>query len=157
MRSQSALALATEPRMQLHSELLGSLEVATEDLIDFPHGLFGFPESRSFTLISTEREGVYWLQSSEHSALVFLLVDPFLHFEGYAVDLSAADLAELRCREGDNVAILAIVTLPQARDQRPTANLQGPLAFSFHTRLAKQLVLPETSFGVRCPFELLQD
>lgn len=155
MSPSSSLAYASEPGMQLHSELLGPLEVSPEELIEFPHGLFGFPESRSFVLISTEREGVYWLQSTEHSALAFLLVDPFLHFDGYGVDLGPGDLAELRSGEGDNVVILAIVTLPQTRDQRPTANLQGPLAFSLRSRVAKQLVLPETPFGVRCAFELL--
>ena len=148
-------ALALEIGMQVHSELLGSLEVDPGELIGFPQGLFGFPECRSFVLISTEREGVYWLQSVEHSALAFLLVDPFLHFDGYSVEIAPADLAELHSGENGNVVILAIVTLPQTRDERPTANLQGPLAFNLNARVAKQLACAETKFGTRAPFDLL--
>lgn len=154
MSLHTSLALA-EPGMRVHSELLGSFEVTPEELIEFPQGLFGFPECRAFVLIPTEREGVYWLQSTEHSALAFLLVDPFLHFDGYAAEVTPADLQELRSGEGVDVAILAIVTLPQSRDERPTANLQGPIAFNLRERVGKQLALSDSEHGIRCPFELL--
>lgn len=153
MNSNAALALLDEPGMIISSDLFGSLTVSPEELIDFPGGLFGFPECRGFVLIPAERTGLYWLQSAEHGALAFLLVDPFLFFDGYAVDVAPVDLADLG-GESAEIAILAIVTLPRERGGQPTANLQGPLAVNLALRTGKQLAIAESQFGVRCPFSL---
>lgn len=154
MMATAAPLFQPQPDMTLHSDLLGTLEVDAEELIEFPVGLFGFPECRRFIVVATERDGFLWLQSADHSALVFLLVDPFLHFPGYAVDLPTADLHELDATEAADVAIFAIVTLPASREEQPTANLQGPIAFNFKQHTAKQLAISESEFGVRSPFRL---
>jgi flagellar assembly factor FliW len=150
----SALAAQTPSRMIVQSDLLGPLDIAPEELIFFPGGLFGFPESRMFVLLPAAREGMFWLQSTEHGTLVFLLADPFRYFDDYVVDLSAADRAELHVAQALDVAILAVVTLPQDRQECPTANLQGPIAVNLVTRRAKQLALGETQFGIRSPLDL---
>lgn len=155
MISTAGLALAPAPTMIVHSDLLGPLSVASDEVLEFPDGLFGFPECRSFVLVPAEREGLYWLQSSAHSTLAFLLVDPFLFFEDFAVDVSRADLADLAAEDATEIAILAIVTLPGSRQDSPTANLQGPLALNLRGRRAKQLAVSESDFGVRCPIDLM--
>lgn len=149
-----ALHIISPRRMQLASDLLGSLDVSDRELIRFPNGLFGFPECREFALVPAAREGLYWLQSSDYSALTFLLVDPFLAFRGYSVDLPPNDLTELGAGEASDVAILAIVTLPAARTEQPTANLQGPLAINLTARQAKQMAIGESEWGVRCAFDI---
>ena len=141
-------------KMIVKSDLLGSLEVEETDIFHFPTGLFGFPDSRDFVLLPVESSGLYWLQSTDHSALAFLLVDPFLHFNGYSVDIGSGDLKELDAGESSAVAILSIVTLPRTRDEKPTANLQGPVAFNFKGRRARQLALQHSGFDVRCAFDL---
>ncbi|HET7321506.1 MAG TPA: flagellar assembly protein FliW [Longimicrobiaceae bacterium] len=140
--------------MILHSDLLGDLEVSDEQVMEFPDGLFGFPECREFALVPAEREGLYWLQSVQYGTLVFLLVDPFHYFDDYAIDLHASDLRELHAREPADVAVFCIVTLPSRRDEKPTANLQGPLALNLQARAGKQFALSESEYGVRCGFEL---
>jgi flagellar assembly factor FliW len=141
-------------KMIVKSDLLGSLEVEEIDVFHFPLGLFGFPDTHDFVLLPVESSGLYWLQSTEHSALAFLLVDPFLHFNSYSVDIGAADLKELNAVESSTVAILAIVTLPSSRSEKPTANLQGPVAFNFQARRARQLAIQHSEFDVRCAFDL---
>lgn len=153
MSPATALAFARDPVTTIHSELLGTLRVEDDALIRFPVGLFGFPDCSHFVLLPAEREGLHWLQSAEHSALVFLLADPFLFFADYAVDLGAVERAELQIQDASDVAILAIVTLPRTRAEKPTANLQGPLAFNLRQRLAKQLAISEREWGMRRPFE----
>ncbi|HEX7239812.1 MAG TPA: flagellar assembly protein FliW, partial [Longimicrobiaceae bacterium] len=121
MSPNAALALAHDRRMTtVHSDLLGALDVPDEEVIAFPSGLFGFPECRSFVLVPAAREGMYWLQSVEHGTLAFLLVDPFLFFDGYAVDLGTAERAELEVRDASDVMVLTIVTLPGSREELPT-------------------------------------
>ena len=134
------------------SEVLGPVTVAADAVLTFPTGLFGFPECRRFALLPAGRDGLYWLQSLEHSALAFLLADPFRFFAGYAVELGANDRAELSAASAGDVAVFAIVTLPHARGEQPTANLQGPVALNLRAGLGRQLALADGAWGVRCPF-----
>jgi flagellar assembly factor FliW len=140
--------------MHIRSELLGDLQVAEDELVEFHEGIFGFPECRRFVLLQGSKEGTFWLQSVEHSALAFLLVDPFLFVPGYVVDLSSGDLAELQAAPGEHVAILSIVTLPRSRTEQPTANLQGPIAMNLRARVGRQIVIPDSPWGVRQPVAL---
>ena len=158
MSPNAALALVEDaPATHLEpvaSELLGELAVPAESIFTFPVGLFGFPECRRFALVPTGRAGMFWLQSLEHRALAFLLVDPFPHFAGYTVELGAGDRVELAVRDAADVAVLSIVTLPHRRDEPPTANLQGPIALDVRGRLGRQLALGENGWGVRRPLDL---
>jgi flagellar assembly factor FliW len=154
MISGAATAYLDDELMTISSDLLGPIEVDPDELFEFRQGLFGFPQCHSFGLVGAERTGLYWLQSVEHSALTFLLVDPFIYFPDYAVDLSPLDLRELDVSVASEVLILAIVTLPPARTQLPTANLQGPVALNARTRTAKQLVREDNAQGTRCSFDI---
>jgi flagellar assembly factor FliW len=153
MSSSSALA-SLSPYVIIQSQLLGALTVTEEEIFSFPTGLFGFPECRSFVMVGTDRTGFYWLQSVDHATLAFILVDPFLYFDGYAVDVAPADLVELGVEGGSDLAIFAIVTLPRSHDEPPTANLQGPLALNMRLSRGKQLAVQDPRYGVRCELDL---
>lgn len=122
--------------------------------IVFPKGLLGFPECRQFHLTATARPGFFWLRCLEHPALRFLLVDPFLFFDGYSVELADHDIGELDAHDSSDIAILATVTLPRSAAEPCTANLQGPIAINARRRVARQLVLADSTFGLRCPLDL---
>lgn len=142
--------------MTIQSDLLGPIDATDEDIFSFGQGLFGFPECHEFLLIGAEQPGLFWLQSTEFSALTFVTVDPFLYFDEYEIDLSPADTRELEVDEPSDVLLLAIVTLPAERGEPATANLQGPIAFNPRTRIAKQVVLEEGLHGTRVPFRIEQ-
>lgn len=149
----AALAYSMPSTIAVASDLLGALTIETSAVIRFPKGLLGFPECRSFTLLPSEREHVYWLQSLDYSALAFLMIDPFIFFDGYTVDLAATDV-EQGVTSPEDVTVLAIVTLPQARSEKPTANLQGPVLIDARLGVGNQAVLSDGRYGIREPFEL---
>ena len=136
------------------SSLFGEIQVRAQDVLEFPSGLLGFPECRSFALIAGQSNGTYWLQSIQHPVLVFLLIDPFLAFNDYAVDLAPQDLASLAITSSDDVAILAIVTLSRSPDEDATTNLQGPLVLNLKTRVGKQVTVDQPGIGIRVPVDL---
>jgi flagellar assembly factor FliW len=152
-------ALVSAENFAISSELLGPLSVRAADVVTFASGLLGFPECRRFALLpgAAAMDGTYWLQSLEYPALAFLLIDPFVFFPDYSVDVAQGDAADLD-RTGASgpadMALLAIVTLPASAAGRPTANLQGPIVLNLRTRRGKQLVCADTDQGVRCPFDL---
>jgi flagellar assembly factor FliW len=140
----------------VRSDLLGDFTIATSSAIEFPSGLLGFPECKRFALVRGGTDSAYWLQSLDHAALVFLLVDPFPHFADYSVEIAAPELLELGAASPADLAVLAIVTLPPpGLDARPTANLQGPVAVNLRERRGKQIIAGDSDFGVRCPFDLV--
>jgi flagellar assembly factor FliW len=147
------MALVTEDALTVQSDLLGPLTLQQTDLWDFPTGLYGLPECRSFALIPTGRDAMYWLQSTTHTRLTFLLVDPFVYFPGYTVDLSGADLTRIGTSEPTDIMVMAIVTLPRDATQKWTANLQGPVVLNARDRQGYQCVLANDSYGVREQFE----
>ena len=146
-----------EPEIvNVHSDLLGDLQIRSRDALHFGQGILGFPECRRFALVRAEHDGLFWLQSIEYSTLVFLLVDPFAVVTGYAIDVAPSQLADLGAYRPADIGLLSVVTLPSVPGEQPTANLQGPIAINFATRNAKQLVMSETDFGLRCPIDLTQ-
>lgn len=149
----AAVALQIPPSLVVASELLGPVTVEADAVLRFPAGILGFPDCRSFALLAPEREHVYWLQSTEQPSLAFLLVDPFVHFDGYAVDLAATPLVRAAASP-DHVLVLSIVTLPLDPSERPTANLQGPVVIDIARREGHQVVLPDGTRGIREPFSL---
>lgn len=137
------------------SDLLGTLSVEPSAIITFPKGLLGFPECRGFVLLPSEREHVYWLQSVDYAALAFLMIDPFVFFDGYTVDLAVTEIAPIGAT-ADDVTVLAIVTLPQNRADCATANLQGPVVISMRSGEGCQIVIADGRHGVRESFQLSQ-
>ncbi|MDQ2889587.1 MAG: flagellar assembly protein FliW [Gemmatimonadota bacterium] len=137
--------------ISIASDILGPLTVEPSSVLTFPKGLLGFPECRSFVLLPSERPNVYWLQSVEYTSLAFLLVDPFVFFDGYTLDLGATDL---RSVSADGFSVLAIVTLPCDKGELPTANLQGPIVLNTARGEGAQVVLSDSSYGIRESFVL---
>jgi len=150
----SAAAIAHDEPFVVASDVLGPLTVGRAELLQFPQGLYGFPECQGWVLVPTKREGLFWLQSTQHAPLAFLLVDPFMHFPGYAVDLSAADLARVGTSEPSEIVVLAVVTVGSRDGAPPTANLQGPVVLNMRARLGFQIVLSVDGYGTREPFTL---
>lgn len=143
----------TGPEVEIQSTLLGSLAVPVDQTYTFAHGLLGLPEARTFVLVPAERDGFFWLQNLESSALTFLLIDPFRFVDGYTVDLAPTDLGELGPAESSDVLLLSVLTLPKQAGDAATANLQGPLVFNLRERRAKQVVL-DSPYGLRYPVAL---
>jgi flagellar assembly factor FliW len=139
---------------RIASDILGPLDVAESDILQFPRGVLGFPDCRQFVLIASAYDGIFWLQSAEHSALTFVVADPFRFFPEYGVDVGSGLRSELQAADAADVAIFCIVTLSADGAAPPTMNLQGPLLVNARTRRAVQHVVPESSFGVRTAFTL---
>jgi flagellar assembly factor FliW len=149
----AALAYDVPAMITVTSDLLGTLTIPADSVITFPTGILGFPECHSFVLLPSEREHLYWLQSTDYSTLAFLVVDPFVVFPGYTVDLATTDLGRV-ATSPDQVMVVAIVTLPTPPFTTATANLQGPLIINTHTKQGYQAVLSDNPASLRAPFTL---
>ncbi len=70
----------------IDSPRFGTLQIASDDVIEFPHGLIGLGGSR-FAIV--EREGSFsWLHSIDDPSLALPVTNPWDFFADYSVELS---------------------------------------------------------------------
>jgi flagellar assembly factor FliW len=119
--------------------------------LDFRDGLLGFSLCKRWQLTEGKKPGTAWLQSTDHDGLAFMLIDPFMTFEGYTAHLGPVEIAQLEAEDPSQIAVFAIVTPPSTDAPEPTANLRGPLVINVRSRLGAQVVASEGTWSVRQP------
>ena len=127
--------------MQIQTKHLGEIEVNDKDIIQFKHGLPGFPEYKQFIVVGFDG-GVPFamLQSTEEVEVGFVVAYPFAFKQDYAFDLSEEDKEELAIADQDEVITYAVVTLKETLETS-TINLLAPVVINITKKLGKQIVL----------------
>ena len=142
-----SIAVESAELVTVRSILLGPLEIRADTVFTFPAGLPGFSTLRQFALVDTQRDDLVWLQSVDDPEVTFLLADPFAVVPGFAVDIPAADLAALGVTPTDaSLLVLAVVQLEGG--QPSSANLQSPIVLDRERRVGRQVVLPDSRYGM---------
>ena len=148
--------------MEIETTRFGTLRVPEDQVIDMACGILGFPEDRRYVLFNhQEGSPFFWLQSLDHGALAFAVIDPFLVQPDYELRLSPEDIALLQVEQGKGalreVQPLAIVNISREEPRMITANLLGPVVINRGKRIAKQIVLDPQSYSHRFPIPLAKD
>jgi len=127
--------------MRIETTRFGPLEVAAEDVIEFPRGLFGFEEVDHFVLVERPEGSILkWLQAVGRPDLAFVVLDPSVFPGDYQFELSGEDRAALGCTRQNELMVWVIVGIPE--DPREmTANLKGPILINPGRRLGRQILL----------------
>jgi len=120
-------------------------------VIDFPAGLLGFAELRSFRLF--EPMGGYpfkFLQSVEKPDISFSCIDVAAIKPDFSVPLGEEDAQILALEAPADALVLALVVIPKD-PRKMTANLAGPLVINGKTRIGRQVVLNTEKFPLKFP------
>jgi flagellar assembly factor FliW len=96
----------------------GAVEVAQEDVIEFPAGLIGLGGSGYALIDRNPGTGFLWLHAVDNPALALPVVSPFQFFSTFTLEMSAEDLAAARL-------YVTVRATPNPLDI--TANLRAPL------------------------------
>lgn len=125
--------------MKIDSPRFGSLEVASNKVVEFPLGLPGFEDCKKFTFLEVEQsmQAFAVLQSIEDPALAFSVTTPDLLGLHYEFELSEEELALLGGGKAEDIAVLLILRkddVPdlhrRAGDAAVKANLTAPLVIN---------------------------
>jgi flagellar assembly factor FliW len=148
--------------LEIETTRFGILHVREDQLIDLPSGILGFPEDKRYALFNhQEGSPFFWLQSMDHGALAFALIDPFLIKPDYELQVTPEDTAALQLEEGEgalrDVQPMVIVNISREEPRVITANLMGPVVINFKKRVAKQVVLDHQHYSHRFPITLAKD
>ncbi len=136
------------------TKYFGWMEIPEGTALEFPAGLPGFDQERSFVCVRNERHlPVLFLQSLQRPELCFLAV-PVRHLDPeYPVDLGVEERRLLGLREGGGpegeVETLALLSVREG--EAATANLLAPVVVNPANRRAVQAVRRDRRYSSREP------
>jgi flagellar assembly factor FliW len=137
----------------LDSILLGPLEIRSDTVIRFEAGIPGFVALRDFALVETQRDDLVWLQSVDDAGLTFLLADPFAVVPGFEVNIPTPDLAAIGVHAAADGLLVLVMT--QLEGGVPvSANLQSPVVIDRVSGRGRQVVLPDSTWGMHHPITI---
>lgn len=130
--------------MKCQSSRFGTFDVNEDTLLVFPSGILGFPEWSKYVVLDHDTDAPFkWLQCVEEPQLAFVILDPAFFKPDYDIEITSDALIEIQKQDGDELSVVAILTIPSDDPSAVTANLRGPLVMNHRNRLCKQLVLSE--------------
>ncbi len=119
-----------------------------EKKIIIEQGLFGFETIKEYKLTESELPPFLWLQSAQEKSLAFLVVDPFIIFPDYELDIDDESLHTIDITNPSDVIVLTILTIP--RDGKDvTVNLQGPVILNKKNNKGMQVILTDTRWTTK--------
>lgn len=136
--------------MKVNTRIFGEVEVSEDKIIDFPHGLVAFHETRQYCILESgeERSPFCWLQSVERPELAFVIINPFLFKADYDFELSEENEEELEVRGPEDIAVFSITVIP-GDIRKMSANLLAPVIINTRTRKGKQIILQDKRYSTR--------
>lgn len=127
----------------------GNIEVDEGSEIQFPQGLFGFPDAHRYALLYPGGTGrVAWLQSLDVPALAFPIVEGSALGPNYP-EPSAAKLAQEAGLNSSEPTVLVIIAAQKGGGL--IANMLAPLVIDMDSRKGVQLVLDPTVYSADTP------
>ena len=111
--------------LTIDSSRFGSLEIASDDVIEFPNGLIGLGGSR-YAIVPAGNDGAFsWLHSIDDPSLALPVANPWHFFAEYAVELSDEDSAPITADPADVAVWVTVRAGAELADF--FANLRAPI------------------------------
>ena len=121
--------------MQVNTTRFGIIEVAEKELINFPWGVPGFEELKSYVLLEYKNGPFQWLQSVEEPAVAFVVCSP--DFLGLVYTAPEAKKNLIKLDKDDDLVFLNIVSFN--REKRAVRfHIKSPLLFNVAARIGYQ-------------------
>ena len=137
--------------MLIETERFGTFEMKDRKTLNFPNGIPGFEELRTFVLLETEEtRPLFWLQSVENKHIALPVIIPFEVISDYYVDVRENELQDLFLENPGDLLILTVVVIPDDI-KKMTANLASPIVINAKRGIGKQLVIDAATLPLRYP------
>jgi len=137
--------------MKVNTSRFGMLDIADNEIIRFPDGLYGFEKETEFTFLPFNpnvESPMEWMQSLKSSHLAFVITDPYLYLQDYKIKLSEDDKKRVNLKSEEPFLTRTIVTIPENYLEM-TTNLIAPLIINKDKGVAKQFVLTSMDYDTR--------
>ena len=134
--------------MKINSKDFGLLDVAQEDIINFPNGLFAFEEEHKFVLIDKDGYEQKYLQSVRAEYPRFVVFDPGDIVAGYQPKLSKEVLTMFEA-DGEEALAFYVIAMISENLCDMTVNLKSPVIINKNKKLGAQIILDQQNYPIR--------
>jgi flagellar assembly factor FliW len=132
----------------------GTVEIADEEVIEFPDGLVGLGGLRYTLLDRNPGTGFLWLHCVDDPALALPVVSPHQFFADFRLELAEQDLARIGLEDLAAARVLVTVrATPNPLDI--TVNLRAPLVI--HARRGFQVINTVEGAPLQAPLFVLAE
>jgi flagellar assembly factor FliW len=133
--------------LTIDSSRFGTLEIASEDVIEFPNGLIGLGGSR-YAIVPAGNDGAFsWLHSIDDPSLALPVANPWHFFAEYAVELSDDQAEPITADPADVTVWVTVRAGAELADFY--ANLRAPILVAEGT--GHQVINESADAPVRAP------
>ena len=143
--------------MIINTRLFNEVMDDDEKNLNFPGGIFGFPDLQNFVLIHDEEKSdgsIRWMQSIEEPNFAMPVIDPLIVCPDYNPQVEEDLLKRLGEFTENDLLVLVTITVPHDLTKM-TVNLKAPFVINTATRKACQIIVED--YEVKFPiYELLQ-
>jgi flagellar assembly factor FliW len=133
----------------MKSSRFGEVTYTEEDVLFFPRGLPAFEKNHSWILTGEEENAVKWLQNVEDGDLALPVTTPDAVMPDYNAKIPEDDLDLVGSRDLKDLALLIVVSIPEAAPWNMTANLRAPLLVNLKSRKAVQVIALNEEYSIR--------
>ena len=127
---------------------MGEQMVLKNGSVVFEYGLPGFDGLKNFELAALEQVGFFNLSSSEQENISLLLIDPYIYFPNYEIEIDDNTTKRLGIKDATDVLVLSVVTLNDDVE-KITVNLRAPIIINLTTGKCEQVILDREDYLVR--------
>lgn len=147
----NATSMEPSEKITLNFPRFGECSYDDAEVLEFPWGLPGFPDSHRWLALNIEAQSTYiWLQSLDDLKVAIPTLDPWLVFEEYDPKLPGYAIAALDIHDASEFAVLCVV-VATANAEAMTMNLMAPIIINLRARRARQVMLENSKYVVNEP------
>lgn len=138
--------------MKINTKNFGEIEIEDEKILDFPAGIMGFEDMKTFTLIydseKPDKRNVMWLQSIEEPGFAMPVVNPGYVIENYNPTVEDELLKGIGECAQEDMLVLTTLTVP-SDITKMTANLKAPIIINSITKKGCQIIVENDEYKVK--------
>jgi flagellar assembly factor FliW len=131
------------------SSRFGEVTYTEEDVLFFPRGLPAFEKNRNWILAGEEETAVKWLQNVEDGSLALPVTTPDAVMADYNAKIPEDDMELVESKDLRDLALLIVVSIPDAAPWNTTANLRAPILVNLKSRKAVQVIALNEEYSIR--------
>jgi len=140
-----------EVKVKIVTSRFGEIEIEEKKIITFPLGIPGFADLKRYVLIDY-KDPIQWLHAVDDPDVAFIVVNPFIIFPSYSVDIRDDEELFLGIKQPADVSVLTILNVANSK---VTANLRGPLVMNSNNYLAAQILIDDERYDFHTPLPAL--
>ena len=133
----------------INTERFGEVAFREEDTLIFPRGLPAFEDKHRWIIVGNEDNAVKWLQCAEDGALALPVTTPDAVRPDYNARIPEDELTLVGSTDPSDLALLIVVSIPEAAPWNMTANLRAPILLNLKTHKAVQVIALNEEYPIR--------